>query len=112
MDPASRHVASKHSEPLAWTFPSLYAFFRDVAALGLVLLVAFMCEKYPLFPRGEKSWDGDMYWFLCLLLLVASVMTMRKGKSTDILNRDQTEEWKGWMQFMFLLYHYYKAEEV
>ena len=35
-----------------------------------------------------------------------------QGKSTDILNRDQTEEWKGWMQFMFLLYHYYHAEEV
>lgn len=31
---------------------------------------------------------------------------------TEILNRDQTEEWKGWMQFMFLLYHYYHAEEV
>ena len=30
----------------------------------------------------------------------------------DLLNRDQTEEWKGWMQFVFLLYHYYHAEEV
>uniref|UniRef100_A0A7S1G276 Cas1p 10 TM acyl transferase domain-containing protein n=1 Tax=Corethron hystrix TaxID=216773 RepID=A0A7S1G276_9STRA len=30
----------------------------------------------------------------------------------DVLSRDQTEEWKGWMQFMFLLYHYYHAEEV
>ena len=32
--------------------------------------------------------------------------------STEILNRNQTEEWKGWMQFCFLLYHYYHAEEV
>eukprot|EP00978_Attheya_sp_CCMP212_P006146 scaffold13844_cov55-Attheya_sp.AAC.2 len=32
--------------------------------------------------------------------------------ANDVLNRDQTEEWKGWMQFMFLLYHYYHAEEV
>jgi 10 TM Acyl Transferase domain found in Cas1p len=31
---------------------------------------------------------------------------------TEVLSRDQTEEWKGWMQFMFLLYHYYHAEEV
>lgn len=30
----------------------------------------------------------------------------------EVLNRDQTEEWKGWMQFMFLLYHYYHAEDV
>jgi hypothetical protein len=30
----------------------------------------------------------------------------------DVLNRDQTEEWKGWMQFIFLLYHYYNAEEL
>ena len=31
--------------------------------------------------------------------------------ATEVLNRDQTEEWKGWMQFMFLLYHYLHAEE-
>lgn len=30
----------------------------------------------------------------------------------EVLNRDQTEEWKGWMQFVFLLYHYYHANEV
>ncbi len=33
-------------------------------------------------------------------------------EATELLNRDQTEEWKGWMQFIFLLYHYYHAEEV
>lgn len=60
------------------TFPSLYAFFRDGAFLGLILLLAFMCEKFPLYAQGGKEWDRDMYWFVCLLLLVASLMTMRK----------------------------------
>ena len=37
---------------------------------------------------------------------------VRTIKRPDVLNREQSEEWKGWMQFMFLLYHYYKADEV
>ena len=32
--------------------------------------------------------------------------------NNEVLNRYQTEEWKGWMQFTFLLYHYMHATEV
>jgi hypothetical protein len=28
------------------------------------------------------------------------------------LGREQTEEWKGWMQYMFIFYHYYRAYAV
>jgi hypothetical protein len=35
-----------------------------------------------------------------------------ESPENSILNRYQTEEWKGWMQFIFLLYHYMYAVEV
>ena len=35
----------------------------------------------------------------------------RKETTDKILNREQTEEWKGWMQVMFVWYHYFKAAE-
>ncbi|KAK6160959.1 hypothetical protein DH2020_004340 [Rehmannia glutinosa] len=34
------------------------------------------------------------------------------GKSIMYLNRHQTEEWKGWMQVLFLMYHYFAATEI
>ncbi|WJZ83173.1 hypothetical protein VitviT2T_002878 [Vitis vinifera] len=34
------------------------------------------------------------------------------GKALLYLNRHQTEEWKGWMQVLFLMYHYFAAAEI
>ncbi len=54
----------------------------------------------------------DMFWSVALILLVSSALNVHTSKGGDVLNREQTEEWKGWMQFMFLMYHYYSAREV
>jgi len=99
--------------------------------------MAYLCEYHPPFAHSEKYYDRDEFFMLTGLLIFASAFTLNKndGKAAsvqksppendpqvnivkptsaanDVLNRDQTEEWKGWMQFMFLLYHYYHAEEV
>ena len=42
----------------------------------------------------------------------SAIASLHEGKSATLLNRDQTEEWKGWMQVMFLLYHYFEAREL
>ena len=42
----------------------------------------------------------------------ASSHEVRTTKRPDVLNRDQTEEWKGILQFTFLMYHYLHTEEV
>ena len=106
-------VGKMHSKPLIGTVQSVRALCREVARLGLALGIAWLCEYHPLFPHSTKYWQKDLYYFLCLLLLLYSLCNRKQLKSpADVLNREQTEEWKGWMQFMFLLYHYYKADEV
>jgi hypothetical protein len=137
------------------SFTSIYTLLHHLTIFGLILLYAFICENHPPFPHSNKSYDRDQFFFVTILVLVASLFTWRKNvessnltttrsskqpdkstlmnveeesvaidegesaaevaeahEATDVLNRFQTEEWKGWMQVVFLLYHYYRAEEI
>jgi hypothetical protein len=122
------------------SYSSVYTLFYHTSVLGLILYYAYVCENHPPFPHADKNYDADQFFFLTFLLFVVSAFTWKRHKkpevevevevdtnssnqsatktvkesndATEILNRDQTEEWKGWMQFMFLLYHYFHAEGV
>eukprot|EP00672_Neobodo_designis_P015591 CAMPEP_0174828128 /NCGR_PEP_ID=MMETSP1114-20130205/1152_1 /TAXON_ID=312471 /ORGANISM="Neobodo designis, Strain CCAP 1951/1" /LENGTH=656 /DNA_ID=CAMNT_0016061837 /DNA_START=95 /DNA_END=2065 /DNA_ORIENTATION=+ len=49
-------------------------------------------ETAPLAAQSNSSDDGNFH--------------------VKWLQRDQTEEWKGWMQVMFLWYHYFEAKDI
>ncbi|CAE8628716.1 unnamed protein product [Polarella glacialis] len=90
------------------------AFLRPAAAAGLVLTLCYLCEHWPRYPHAPRVYSRDLYLFLCLATLAAALLTVRKvdSSSEDILCREQSEEWKGWMQVMFLLYHHCHATEI
>eukprot|EP00594_Rhizosolenia_setigera_P013223 CAMPEP_0178960642 /NCGR_PEP_ID=MMETSP0789-20121207/13088_1 /TAXON_ID=3005 /ORGANISM="Rhizosolenia setigera, Strain CCMP 1694" /LENGTH=432 /DNA_ID=CAMNT_0020644035 /DNA_START=214 /DNA_END=1512 /DNA_ORIENTATION=- len=55
-----------------------------------------------------------MFWLMNLLLLIGAIATWKHtpkpaSRGVTFLNRGQTEEWKGWMQWAFIMYHYYRA---
>lgn len=60
------------------------------------------------YPRND-NYNPDMFWTVVVVMVLAMVHTVHPSASTAVLTRDQTEEWKGWMQIMFLMYHYYRA---
>jgi N-acetylneuraminate 9-O-acetyltransferase len=113
------------------SFSSLFSLLFNISILGCIMLYAYICDNHPPYPHGEKSYDQDRFFFFMVLLLVAALFTLRKNGSSnccenkvqststvpsclsanEILNRDQTDEWKGWMQCFFLLYQYQNAAE-
>ena len=85
---------------------------RAWAEFGLVLALFYFADRTGAIPDSEKSYDRDL--FLALFVALAAYgwrTSLQKSKTHAPLNREQTEEWKGWMQVLFLLYHYFKASE-
>ncbi|KAM7524956.1 hypothetical protein LguiA_014858 [Lonicera macranthoides] len=94
---------------------------RAMSEFGGILFYFYICDRTSLIAESTKSYNRDLFIFLYILLIIVSAMTSLKkhndksafsGKAVLYLNRHQTEEWKGWMQVLFLLYHYFAATEI
>ncbi|XP_055804011.1 protein REDUCED WALL ACETYLATION 3-like isoform X2 [Solanum dulcamara] len=97
------------------------ATLRAMSEFGGILFYYYICDRTNFFADSTKSYNRDLFLFLYCLLIIAAAMTSLKkhndksafsGKSLLYLNRHQTEEWKGWMQVLFLMYHYFAATEI
>ncbi|KAM3361896.1 protein REDUCED WALL ACETYLATION 3 isoform X1 [Capsicum galapagoense] len=97
------------------------ATLRAMSEFGGILFYFYICDRTNVFADSTKSYNRDLFLFLYCLLIIVSAMTSFKkhndksafsGKSLLYLNRHQTEEWKGWMQVLFLMYHYFAATEI
>ncbi|KMT16310.1 hypothetical protein BVRB_3g054580 [Beta vulgaris subsp. vulgaris] len=94
---------------------------RAMSEFGLLMAYFYFCDRTNLFGESKKNYNRDLFLFLYFLLIIVAAVTSFtihkdkspfSGKSILYLNRHQTEEWKGWMQVLFLMYHYFAANEV
>jgi hypothetical protein len=49
-----------------------------------------------------------MFWVVNAIFLMAAVLTLKhdangSARGVQLLSRPQTEEWKGWMQWAFIM---------
>lgn len=98
--------------------------------VGALLTIAAVAEFAGVVEHGGKTYVRDEFLFVLFLFAGVSIAfstrdspSVLRGKERErnsgggegsavlIMSREQTEEWKGWMQFAFLLYHYYRAGE-
>ena len=81
----------------------------------VVLLIAYIGNNWPnSYPRNNNH-NPNMFWVMNGLLLVAALASLKLEPTTrniQLLSRSQTEEWKGWMQWAFIMYHYYRMYTV
>jgi len=98
----------------AWTGKKEFAIAQlKVAA---ILLIAVIGDRWEPSYERNKNHNMTLFWIGHAVLLVAGAATWEHVPARDptssrvtLLSRAQTEEWKGWMQFAFIMYHYYRA---
>jgi N-acetylneuraminate 9-O-acetyltransferase len=75
--------------------------------VAVVLAIAYIGNNWKdSYPRNDNH-NIPLFWFMNVALLVAGALTLqhkpgREG-SVQLLSRSQTEEWKGWMQWAFIM---------
>ena len=83
-------------------------FLRAQVQVAVILLIALTGNNWPWsYPRNDNE-NPHLFWFMNVILLVAAAATMKhdangSARGVQLLNRNQTEEWKGWMQWAFIM---------
>lgn len=95
----------------------------DVGIFVTALLCCYYADRTHLFAKGTKQLIGWEFGTLVGLATSVGLMSIRKAQkpskpeappseeSQPLLSRDQTDEWKGWMQAIILIYHWCGASK-
>ncbi|KAI7764149.1 hypothetical protein LZL87_006531 [Fusarium oxysporum] len=92
----------------------------QAGCLVLALLMCYYADRTQMMAKGSKLWQLKDFVALCIPCIAIMLATIRRIKSPvpedlsvdmqesdqPFLSRDQIDEWKGWMQFFILIYHW------
>ena len=63
------------------------------------MALMYVADRTGIWFKEQKQFDPWFFGSLSVLALVAGLGTVKRAdKDLGFLNREQTEEWKGWMQ--------------
>ena len=96
---------------------------RALLVLGLTLSYCYLADRTQVFNKVQKQYVSLEFTGLFVITFLLGILSIRgpmptstlaaaavgmnqKQSDQGFLSRDQTDEWKGWMQFLILIYHY------
>jgi hypothetical protein len=71
----------------------------NLTIFGFSVTLMYLADRTHLFLKEQKQFDTFPFISLTICIFLVGLVTVKRSeKSLGFLNRDQTEEWKGWMQ--------------
>ncbi|KAJ7125661.1 O-acetyltransferase [Mycena crocata] len=86
---------------------------RTALIISLSIAFIYAADRSGLWLKEQKHYSPWVFAGLCLVSLAIGLYTVKRGdKDLGFLNREQTDEFKGWMQVVILIYHYLGASRI
>ncbi|CAB1350739.1 unnamed protein product [Coregonus sp. 'balchen'] len=79
--------------------------FQAVCKMGLIMAYFYLCDRADVFMKEQKFYTHSTFFIPLIYMFVLGIFYSENSKETKLLNREQTDEWKGWMQLVILIYH-------
>uniref|UniRef100_A0A4W5N9Q8 CAS1 domain containing 1 n=1 Tax=Hucho hucho TaxID=62062 RepID=A0A4W5N9Q8_9TELE len=79
--------------------------FQAVCKMGIIMAYFYLCDRADIFMKEQKFYTHSTFFIPLIYIFVLGIFYSENSKETKLLNREQTDEWKGWMQLVILIYH-------
>lgn len=83
-----------------------------IAKLGMIMSYFYLCDRTNFFMKENKYYSEWSFWLPVGYVFALGLFFTEDSKSTRVLHREQTLEWKGWMQIVILIYQVTGASKV
>uniref|UniRef100_A0A4W5LLF0 CAS1 domain containing 1 n=1 Tax=Hucho hucho TaxID=62062 RepID=A0A4W5LLF0_9TELE len=79
--------------------------FQALCKMGFIMVYFYLCDRANVFMKEQKFYTHSTFFIPLIYMFVLGIFYSENSKETKLLNREQTDEWKGWMQLVILVYH-------
>uniref|UniRef100_T1KKL8 Cas1p 10 TM acyl transferase domain-containing protein n=1 Tax=Tetranychus urticae TaxID=32264 RepID=T1KKL8_TETUR len=104
--PSSSSFRTKDSEK------SYHELLTSLAKFGLLMAFFFLCDRTNFFMKENKYYTHTSFFLPVAYVFALGLFFTEESRYTHVLHRDQTDEWKGYMQLIILIYHITGASQI
>ncbi|XP_026327952.1 N-acetylneuraminate 9-O-acetyltransferase [Hyposmocoma kahamanoa] len=83
-----------------------------LAKLGMIMAYFYLCDRTNFFMKENKYYSEWSFWLPVGYIFALGLFFTEDSKPSRVLHREQTNEWKGWMQLVILVYQVTGASKV
>ncbi|XP_063827945.1 N-acetylneuraminate 9-O-acetyltransferase [Ostrinia nubilalis] len=83
-----------------------------LAKLGMIMAYFYLCDRTNFFMKENKYYSEWSFWLPVGYVFALGLFFTDDSRSSKVLHREQTDEWKGWMQLVILVYQVTGASKV